>query len=277
VGGRRRRSSGAAARGETGRPGGGEAGGTRGDAGGPGRDGAGRRRDEEAPRLAPWLILVAVGWISTIAFFATGRYRIPFYPGFLGPAALGLLAVGEMIRHRKAEWAAGLIPLVVATQWLLPGYPVDRARAHDDFQHGGYLIRHHQAADALSAYRAGTEAAPEDGACWHGCGVALVQLGRLPEAATAYETACRLLPNSALTHYDLGSVYGRLGQDARALSEFQAAARLDPFDPRFASDLAVALARTGRRQEAIDTLREVLRRHPEYLPARQSLQALGGR
>lgn len=227
------------------------------------------------PRLAPWLILIGAGWISTILFFATGRYRIPFLAGFLGVAALGAQAAWEMIRVRRLHLVAAVLPVAVAVQWALPGYPIDQARAHDAFQHGGYLLRHGEPAAALESYREGTRLAPQDGACWHGAGVALVRLGRMQEAAQAYEQACRWLPTSAASHYDLGAVYGRMGDDARATGELQEAVRLDPLDPRFGSDLAVAYARSGRREEAVRLLRQIVQRNPEYIFARRNLEALG--
>jgi tetratricopeptide (TPR) repeat protein len=239
------------------------------------RRGRDRPGSEPAPRLAPWILVCGVGWISTIAFFATGRYRIPFLAGFLGLAAVGLDGAWRWLRGRRLRPELAVLPAAVLLQWGLPGYPLKPALAHDATQHGGYLSRRREPAAALEAYRQALGFWREDGEAWHGLGVSLVQLGRPAEAVEAFQNACRLLPGSAVTHYNLGSVYGRLGRDAEALAEFETAVRLDPLDPRFGSDLAVALARTGRTKEALELLRGILRRDPGYLPARRTLEALG--
>lgn len=228
-------------------------------------------------RLEPYLLLVAVGWIATIAFFATGRYRIPFLAGFLGPAGLGLAALIHAIRARRPRPALIAVPVIVAVQALLPGYAKTRAEAHDAYQIGIRLARTGKPAEALEAYRTAARLAPEEGMAWHGIGAALVKLGRPAESVEAFRTALERMPNSPVTHYNLGAVYGRLGDDAAALAEFRRAVEIDPYEPSFRSDLGVALARTGRTEEAIAEFRRVLERHPEHPGARRGLQALGAR
>jgi hypothetical protein len=225
--------------------------------------------------LVPWLILVAVGWLSTILFFATGRYRTPFLAGFLGPAALGLVLVFQTIRQRRLHLTLIALPLTVAVQLMLPGYPIDKARAYDHNQAGLRLQRRGDASASLEEYRKATQIDPEDGLAWHGIGVALVHLNRLPEAAEAYRQALTRIPFSVLTHYNLGIVYGRMNQDTSALRELQEATRLDPFDVRIRADMAVALARTGHEAEAAQAAREALKRDPTFAPALLLLRQLG--
>ncbi len=224
---------------------------------------------------APWLTLIAVGWVSTVLFFATGRYRVPFLAGFIGPAAVGLEQLIGMARSRRFRMIALAVPVIAGVEWLLPSYPVAKARAHDLFQLGQRLDDHGDHAAALTAYHRSLGLWPEGGEAWHGIGVALVQMGRPAEAVEAFRGALARMPDSAPTHYDLGAVYGQLGQDGRALDEFREAVRLEPSDPSYRSDLAVALARTGRKEDAISEFREVLRDHPGFERARQGLAALG--
>jgi len=241
------------------------------------RDRAGARGREL--RLAPWVIVVALGWASTVLFFFTGRYRIPFLPGFLGLAAVGCAAgidlLKESFRRRRPRPLLAVIPLVVIAQAFLPGYPVEKARAYDAYQQAQRLQKSGRTEEALEEYRQATLRWPQDFAAWHGLGVALVKLDRLPEAAEAYRRALALMPTSAVTHYNLGVVCGRMGQDALALQELRQAIRLDPYDPRIRSDLAIALIRNGEREQAVRELREVLRRDPGYAPARAVLRSLG--
>ncbi len=252
--------------------------------------------------LAPWLMLVAIGWISTILFFATGRYRIPFLAGFLGLAGLGLSDLAKIAwrafaarTNRSAEPGAvagagsdvggahaprlpvrlALVPAVMAVQLLLPGYPVEAARAFDCTQLGMREARRGNPEAALRHYREALRIDPNSGEAWHSAGAALAKTGQLAEAAAAYRRAAQILPESPVTHYNLGAVYGRLGDDAAALAEFREAVRLDPFEPAYRSDLGVALARTGDRAAAVTEFRRALERDPNHAPARRGLEALG--
>ncbi len=239
------------------------------------RRGAGPASDHE--RIAPWLWVVLVGWAATIAFFATGRYRVPFLPGFIGLGGLGLAVVANWARTRRWSWTAAVVPVVVAIQLVLPGYPREKAASFDAYQQGIRLTRLGRIDEALGAYRDAARLWPESGEAWHGIGVALVRLGRLPEAAEAYRQALARTPDSGVTRYNLGSVLGRLGDHAGALREFHAAVSLDPFDLSFRSDYAVALANNGRREEAAREFRQVLQAQPDHPGALRGLQALESR
>ena len=224
--------------------------------------------------LTPWLIVIGIGWLSTILFFATGRYRIPFLAGFLGPAALGLALLVETAQKRRLRVSLIVLPLTVAIQLVLPGYPLNKARAYDYNQAGLRLRRNGNGSAALEEYRKAAATDPEDGLAWHGIGVCLVHLDRLPEAAEAYGQALARIPQSALTHYNLGIVQGRMGKDDLALGELKEANRLDPFDLRIRSDMAVALGRTGNEAESLRIVQEVLKENPRFPPAVRLLRAL---
>jgi tetratricopeptide (TPR) repeat protein len=225
--------------------------------------------------LGPWLILIAVGWLSTMVFFATGRYRIPFLAGFLGLAAAGFLDLMDGVRAHRFRPHLVVLPLAVMFQLLLPGYSAAKACAYDHEQAGLRFVRAGNASASLEEYRQATQIDPDDGLAWHGMGVALVRLNRLPEAAESYRQAARRLSQSASTHYNLGIVYARMGQDSGALVELQEAVRLDPFDVRIRSDMAVALARLGREADAEQAVRQVLGQNPSYAPALRLLRELG--
>jgi len=231
--------------------------------------------ERPAQALAPWLIVVGIGWLSTIVFFVSGRYRLPFLAGFFGPAALGLLVLVDAIRARRWRLALVALPLAVVVQWLLPSYPVAKARASDHDQMALRLRRRNDADGALAEYRKATQLDPQDGLAWHGIGAVHVHMKRLPEAAEAYREALKHIPSSALTHYNLGVVLGRMGQDSAALPELKEAVRLDPYDPRFQADMAVALARLGNKEEAEKIARKLLDQKPGFRPALRLLKQMG--
>lgn len=242
----------------------------------------------------PWLVLVGIGWLTTIIFFATGRYRIPFLPGFLGLAGIGVAVAADSLRRFAAPTPAGhapagggeaprrprplwllILPLTVAVQLVLPGYSVTKARAYDAWQLGVRESRRGNSEAAIRRFRTAIDLDPKLGEAWHGIGAALAAMGRLNEAFDAYARALKLLPLSPVTHYNLGSVYGRMGNDAAALTEFRETVRLDPFEAAYRSDLGVALARTGDRAGAVEQFRQALRLDPSYAAARRGLDALG--
>lgn len=229
---------------------------------------------ERARRLGPWLLIVAVGWLATILFFATGRFRMPFLAGFLGLAGVGLAELVQIIRYSRLRPALVALPLTLGVQALLPSYPVDQARAYDHDQAGLRLSLAGNPSAALEEYRAATRIDPADGRAWHGMGAALVRLNRMAEAVQAYREAIERIPHASLTHYNLGIVHGRMGRPDLAAVELAEAARLDPFDVRIRSDLAVALANAGREAEATAVAREVLRQSPGFAPALRLLREL---
>ncbi len=230
--------------------------------------------DRRRVRLSPWLLIIGLGWVSALAFFVTGRYRLPVLAGFLGPAALGVNGILEQARNRRLRPAILILPVVVVLQLVLPGYPAAKARAFDAYQEGVRLGRAGNLDAALAAEQSSAALWPAQGECWHERGVILVQLGRLDEAARSYEKALEALPNSAVTHYNLGAVRYRMGAYEPAVAEFREAARLDPLDPQIESDLAVALVRSGQPEEAANALRRALELDPTNQGARRNLQAL---
>lgn len=234
-------------------------------------------RSNTSRRLTPWLCLIAIGWLSTIVFFATGRFRIPIWIGFLGAGGLGIQTLLEIAqRKRSPRWLA--LPAGVAfALFALPTYPETAARAFDRYQLGLRHARAGQTAAALASYEEATKLAPDDAVAWHGVGTALVQLGRLPEAVDAYQRAIERNPESALTRYNLAITHARTGREDLALAQFEAAARLDPFDPAIRSDYGVALFRAGQHEAAIAAWKEALRLRPGFAPALRGLEAAGVR
>ncbi len=224
--------------------------------------------------VEPYLILILVGWIATILFFATGRYRIPYMAGFIAAAGYGIHFLWGMIRARRLSRLAAVVPLAVGIQLAIPGYSLDSVRVHDAYQRGIRLQRAGDPVSAIAAYREALKIDHAHGEAWHGMGAALVSMGRLPEAAEAYERAAALLPHTALTRYNLGVVLGRMGHDADAVEWFREAVALDPYDPVMRSDLGVTFARLGRFAEAAEQFREALELDPHHEPSIRHLRSL---
>lgn len=227
-------------------------------------------------RMAPYLAVIATGWLATVVFFATGRYRIAVLPGFLVLASFGLVFVIEAIRARRFDaWIiCGALVLISAAQFALPTFDRAKAQAFHEYQIGQRELDAGRTDAALEAYRAALASDPGLGEAWHGIGAALARAGRLAESVDAYERATQVLPGSALTWYNLGSVYGRLGDDVRARDAFEHALRLDPGHLEARFSLGVALAKLGDLEAARTRWNEVLRVAPNHREARNALNAL---
>ncbi len=225
--------------------------------------------------LHPWLALVCTGWIQTVLFFATGRYRIPIVPGFLGLAAVGALFVWHRAPRMRAIALACAAAAGVALQLLPPAYPADKARAFDAFQMG---VRHMKAGQlplALADYDAAIRFSPASGEAWHSRGVVLYHLRRNAEAVTAYREALARMPGSAITWYALALACRDGGDDAGALAAFERAVQLDPRQAGYRVDFGDALVRAGKTEEAIEQWNITLQIQPGYPDALQRLRAMG--
>ncbi|MCC7141440.1 MAG: tetratricopeptide repeat protein [Candidatus Eisenbacteria bacterium] len=224
-----------------------------------------------------WVALILIGWLTTTVFFATGRYRLPILVGFLGLAGVGLHRICLVIGRREG-WFGSRVPLaagviVAATQFALPSYSAERARAYDAYQMGLRLQKADRLDEALASMRRATELDPRDATNWHGVGVIFVRQGKLREAAEAYRQAIAIDPREATTRYNLAIVLARSGQETLALPEFQAAVEIDPLDPKVRTDYGIALARTGNLPAAVSQWQEALRVAPGYAPAMRALQS----
>ncbi|MER3514033.1 MAG: hypothetical protein C4310_06295, partial [Chloroflexota bacterium] len=73
-----------------------------------------------------------------------------------------------------------------------------------------------QWAQAVAAYQAALAIVPDDPAALTGLGMALVQLGRLPEALTVYQRLARQNPSNAVALEKVAEIQEKLGQAGEA-------------------------------------------------------------
>ncbi|MCK4413955.1 MAG: tetratricopeptide repeat protein [Candidatus Eisenbacteria sp.] len=225
--------------------------------------------------LAPWLTLIASGWIVTILFFAAARYRIPLMPAFIALAAYGLVQSIRAVRGGHLLPLIGALSTAIVLQLLPASYSTAEARAFDAFQLGLRYTRAGRIPAALQAYEQAVAAAPESGEAWHGRGTALYRLGRHAEAVAAYRKALRCMPHSAVTCYALGLAYLQMGEPGEAARAFEFAVQLNANKPSYRLALGDALALAGRREEAVAAWQEVLELDADNPEARVRLQEAG--
>ena len=105
-------------------------------------------------------------------------------------------------------------------------------------------------------------------------GVALAQLGRMPEATEHLQQALRLKPDYAEAHCNLGTVFLREGKVSDAVGEFEQALRIAPDYATAHSNLGMALVQVGKTNEAISHYEQALRLKPDYAQAQKGLARL---
>lgn len=157
---------------------------------------------------------------------------------------------------------------------------------------------------AVAAYRRGVEIDPSESLAQVGMQWASAARGDLERAAAHASRACKGDPNNAEIRVRIGVAWERAGQLSLALDAYREAVQLDPGMGYAHMSLAIALARTGRLAEserhreragalgddphltvrlaaaclrggdavrAESLLRDLLRSHPDYTPAKRQL------
>ncbi len=139
---------------------------------------------------------------------------------------------------------------------------------------GSYLRRANRAlmggrlSEAVEAYRAAVEAAPDHVAARRNLALALVRLGRVDEAIEELERALESDPEAVRVHFDLGNCYRAKEAREKAIAAYRRAVELDPELTQARFSLANILGETNRWAEAAVELEKVLERQGDHRRAR---------
>jgi predicted O-linked N-acetylglucosamine transferase (SPINDLY family) len=115
--------------------------------------------------------------------------------------------------------------------------------------------------------------APQDATSHYNWGVALQELGRLPEAIEAFERAIGLNSQYAAAFFALGLAYQRLEALDATLLALECAVNLNPLDAGFRIERARTLLKLGRFADALAEL-EALPQHPPRAAEAFNLQGI---
>ena len=192
-----------------------------------------------------------------------------------------------LARHGDNEPAIAAFERAIA---LAPALPHARGNLGLALVHAG------RPAEAVGHLEEAVRQAPGNAELWRRLGIALAMIARPQDAIGALEKAVRLEPGDAITHNALGAAYGGTGQAKKAIDHYREAARLDPrlFEARanlgrtlldtadadgkrVLHELALDLLRDGQLEPALQALEAILRRDPQYGPARATLEELAAR
>jgi tetratricopeptide (TPR) repeat protein len=145
------------------------------------------------------------------------------------------------------------------------------------FEQAALAMRLKRWTEALLALRVVTEQRPDDARAWHNLAVAHQALGHLSDARQAWDRTLALAPASTEARARRGEVLLDQHEWAAAAEDLQAVLQAEPDAADAAANLALAQANLGRPDEARQTLRAVLERHPQHVPAMNRLAELAWR
>ncbi|MDH4100194.1 MAG: glycosyltransferase family 39 protein [Nitrospirota bacterium] len=197
-----------------------------------------KARNAEVP-LFPLLVFMLLPMITAIAFFVTGRYRLPavvfFFP-FAGYAISSGFSILKAGLDRRLWLPAGIF-FLVAVFTVNIRMPV--------FNENLGIANEHD--DIATLY---------------------CKQGEFRKAAEIYERAVTYKHNEALLYYKLGGIYHlKLNELQKAYAAFKKSAELEPQNIDSALSLGVTALQTGRVDEAEREFRKILDLEPGYTKA----------
>jgi tetratricopeptide (TPR) repeat protein len=217
-----------------------------------------RRRQ---PLTAAALLLVA-GSLALVGAYGVNLSERYLYLPLAATTVLAALALEAAARRWPAvsEARPSLALRVVTAALVLCAAAADFARAGEW-------------SDPLTLFGSAVQADAANPESWQLYGAELYRAGRRQEALAAFERSAALGSTQAGLYSNLCAVRRELGDLNRASGDCDRAVALDPGDPRPRYNRALLLAQLGRTAEAVAELRDLVRQHPGYTPARRALEA----
>jgi pentatricopeptide repeat protein len=230
--------------------------------------GTGRRAEH------PILLLLLADGAVLLAFYVSGRYRLPAAPGLIALAGCGSVLLARRLREggggtrRGAAGAAisraAAAPLATAALVALFSFayvPITHAALGRQQMAMGLVDRSEalwgagRRPEAIADLRRAVTLDPSFSGARVNLGRALMEEGKTGEAERILGEAVRLDPGSAEARFDLGVLRVGQGRLDAAAALFEEAHRLDPGNASAANNLLGVLIQIGR----IDRAREVRR------------------
>ena len=184
--------------------------------------------------LLPAHAVVIATFAGGVAFFVSGRYRLPVVPILIVLASYALWWLVRAARQRR--WGplavAGGIGVALAVHANVPveGFDVERSFARDHY----YLAVHYRSQQqldlALRHYEESLRRNPDFWLSYNGRGVCLAEIGRLDEAVASFRKAIDLVPTRAEPWTNLGIALATHGRVEDAVPCWERALTLDPGD-----------------------------------------------
>ena len=156
-----------------------------------------------------------------------------------------------MTHGLKRRWRGGTILLLLAL--AVAGFVIGTKFSRGNLQ----ATQPSVAGDPLTTLEARVKEQPQDGEAWSALASAYFETGRFDEAVTAYDAAVQLAPQRSALWSGRGEARVMASphdpMPAAAAADFEQAVARDPRDPRARYFLAVKQDLTGDHQGAIDS------------------------
>jgi len=131
---------------------------------------------------------------------------------------------------------------------------------------------------AEEIFKKAIEVEPENEIIWNKLGVIYFDTGRFEKSLYCFQNAYKLNKNDFLILLNLARVYQRLNDHMKALFYFEKVFELNSsiaktnFD--ILNDYAISLNEVGEKEKAIKILKDILKKNPDYKPAKQNLKII---
>lgn len=142
---------------------------------------------------------------------------------------------------------------------------------------GSNLLKEGRLDDAIELFQKAVDANPDIAQLQYNLGNALLQTGlkeNLPQAALHLDKAVTLDPKIAAAHENFGVALAQLGHVPEAIEQFQAALQLDPKTKQGHDNLGFALTQAAQIPEAMEEFQKALADDPYDEIAQTSLAKL---
>ncbi len=211
----------------------------------------------------PILLLMLVEGIVLVAFYVSGRYRLPAAPALIAMAGCGVgLLLGRSGRGaRRALAPAATAVLVAALSFAY--VPVAHGVLRDQQAAMGLVDRAEalwsagRRGAAIEALRRSVALDPALPEIRLNLGRSLREAGRADEAQRVMREALGIDPGSIEARFDLGVLCVQQGRYEEAAALFEEALRRDPASANVANNLLGVLTHLGRTDRAVEVWREM--------------------
>lgn len=222
-----------------------------------------------------FLVFVAVYLLGVVAVFVSARYRMPMVPALAILASVGIVAVVDAIRARRARVlvAAGFTMLAVLAAAVLPGPFCEEQvdyRAETLYAVG---YARHSAGEldaAAQAYEQALRSRPDYAELLNQYALLRSQQDRWSEAIALWTRAVRVDPGNFAVRMNLARACAMQERHGDALAHYEAALAIEPSDADALLGSGFALLGVGRFDQGVERLERALDLRPEYgarLPA----------
>jgi len=203
-------------------------------------------KDRSLAALLRWFLIVYS--LTVIAFFVTGRFRMPIVPLLIIFAATTCCEIYRIISEKQISRLKVLVPvllllLAICNSTFLQVRKVEYSRQAGIIGKAYYQLS--QPGLAIDYFLEAIESNPGNFDARLNLGRAFLWLGRYPEAESTFREVVEMAPGVGVAHTDLGlSLHGQ-GKSEQAKASFIQGIQLEPDQPDAHYHLAMLMMDEG--------------------------------